>query len=288
MTLPMTKRVVLLTGATSGIGREVARGLALQGATLVVACRNQVRAAGLAAELRAACGAAQIATMPLELAELRSVRAFAADFLARYQQLHVLINNAGTFCLQRQTTEDGLERTLGVNYVAPFLLTHTLLPLLSATPGARIVNIGSEAYRYGRLDLEDLQLTRRYAGFMAYASSKQAQLLWSLELADRLRSTGVTVNVVHPGHVATGIWQLWTAPTWYQRLFVRIITSVMRSPAEAARGAIYLASSPNVAHVTGGYFLNEHPQPQSIMAPANDLKLRHALWAATERMVGGS
>lgn len=282
----MTKQVVLLTGATSGIGREVARALALQGATLVLACRNQARAAAFATELREACSHAHITTMPLELAALRSVRAFATDFLAHYQELHVLINNAGTFCLQRQTTEDGLERTLGVNYVAPFLLTQALLPLLSATPGARIVNIGSEAYRYGRLDLEDLHLTRRYAGFVAYATSKQAQLLWSRELADRLRSSGVTVNVVHPGHVATGIWQLWAAPTWYQRLFIRIITSVMRSPAEAARSAIYLASSPNVAHVTGGYFINERPQP--IMAPANDLKLRQALWAATERMVGAS
>ncbi|MEI7772895.1 MAG: SDR family NAD(P)-dependent oxidoreductase, partial [Chloroflexales bacterium] len=216
MITPMRDRVVLLTGATSGIGRETARGLARQGAALILACRNQEKANAVCAALQRESGNPQISAMTLDLASLSSIRQFAADFLAAQPQLHVLINNAGTFCLHRQETRDGFEQTMGTNYFGPFLLTCALAPLLAATPGARIVNVRSDAYRYGRIDMADLQLTRRYDGFPAYATSKLAIQLWTQELAERLRPHGVAVNSLHPGHVATAIWQMWPRPTWYQ------------------------------------------------------------------------
>jgi NAD(P)-dependent dehydrogenase (short-subunit alcohol dehydrogenase family) len=280
----MQGRVVLLTGATSGIGRELAGALALQGARLVLACRKLEQAQALCAELIAMSGNQQIAVLALDLASLRSVRQCAAEFLGRYRQLDVLINNAGTFCLQRQETEDGFERTLGVNYLGPFLLTSCLAPLLKATAGARIVNVGSAAYRYGRLDLADLQMTRRYAGFPAYAASKLALQLWTQELAERLRAYRVSVNVAHPGHVATGIWQLWPQPRWYQRLFIRVVTSFMISAEAGARTPLYLATAPEVAGITGGYFAQE--RAQTLKLAPRDRALQPELWAMSMQLTG--
>lgn len=278
----MQGRVVLITGATSGIGRELAYALALQGARLVLACRKLEQAQALCAELIRESGNPQIAVLALDLGSLRSVRQCAAEFLDRYAQLDVLINNAGTFCLQRQETEDGFERTLGVNYLGPFLLTNCLVPLLSTTAGARIVNVGSAAYRYGRLELADLQMNRRYAGFRAYAASKLALQLWTQELAERLRAQGVTANVAHPGHVATGIWRLWPQPRWYQRLFIRLITSFMISARAGARTPLYLATAPEVAGLTGGYFAQERAQVLKL-AP-RDRALQPALWAMSMQL----
>jgi NAD(P)-dependent dehydrogenase (short-subunit alcohol dehydrogenase family) len=279
----MHNRTVLLTGATSGIGRVMAHSLAGMGATLVLACRNDAQAQTLCTEL-AAAGNPHVAALQLDLASLASIRRFTATFAARYHALHVLINNAGTFCLRREETVDGFERTIGVNYLGPFLLTSELAPLLAATPGARIVNVGSAAYRYGRLDLADLQFTRRYAGFPAYAASKLAVQLWTHALAERLRPAGVTANVAHPGHVATGIWRLWPRPTWYQQLFMKLITAFMNSPEAGAQTPLYLATSPDVAGITGTYFAKQ--RPQAVRGQAADRALQQALWQAAEQLTG--
>lgn len=282
----MHRRTVLLTGATSGIGRETARGLARTGAALILACRDQGRASALCESLRRESGNPQISAMPLDLASLRSIRGFAEAFLGRYAQLHVLINNAGTFSLRRRETEDGFELTIGTNYLGPFALTAALAPLLAAAEGARIVNVSSDAYRYGRLDLADLQLARRYDGFPAYAASKLAIQLWSQELAERLRPSGVTVNTLHPGHVATGIWQLWPRPAWYQRLALRLMTAWMISPERGARTSLYLATAPEVAGVTGAYFVGRRARP--VGGQATDRALQGALWQLSEQLTGAT
>jgi NAD(P)-dependent dehydrogenase (short-subunit alcohol dehydrogenase family) len=284
MPTPMHDRIILLTGATSGIGREVARGLARQGVTLVLGCRNPSKAADLCAFLKRESGNAQIDTMTVDLASLRSIRQFSQDFLARYTQLHVLINNAGAFSIDRRETEDGFELTMGTNFFGPFLLTSSLAPLLAATPGARIVNVGSDAYKYAKLDLNDLQLTRRYEGFPAYAASKLAIQLWTQELAERLRPRGVTVNSVHPGHVATAIWDIWPNPTWYQRLMVKMMTLSVISAEAGAQTPLYLATVDEVAGVTGGYFVKQRQEP--IAKRAQNLALQRGLWAAGERLSG--
>lgn len=282
MTTAPADRVVLLSGATSGIGREIARMLAHQGVRLVLACRNPSKAAALCDLLQHESGNAQIEALPLDLAALHSVRQFSEEFLSRYNHLHVLINNAGVFSMQRRETEDGFELTMGTNFFGPFLLTSQLATLLVATPAARIVNVGSDAYRYGKLNLKDLQITRRYSGFPAYAASKLAIQLWTQELAERLRPHGVTVNAVHPGHVATAIWQIWPNPTWYQRLVMKVMMRSMISAEAGAKPPFYLAIADEVAGVTGGYFVAQGQQP--VVKRARNLALQRGLWAAGEHL----
>lgn len=280
----MRDRSILLTGATSGIGLQTARNLARQGATLILACRNLEKAYRVCASLLRESGNPRISVAALDVASLRSVRRCVAEVRERHARLDVLINNAGAFFLQRQETEDGFERTMVTNYFGPFLLTAGLIPLLVQSPGARIVNVGSDAYRYGRLDLNDLQLTRRYDGFRAYATSKLAVQLWTQELAERLRGSGITANSLHPGHVATNIWQLWPHPTWPQKLLQRLITAVMVSPAAGAETTTYLATSPEVARISGAYFVKR--RPRRIAKPATDPRLQRELWRVSEELTG--
>lgn len=280
----MRDRSILLTGATSGIGLETARSLARQGATLILACRNLEKAYRVCASLLRESGNPRISVTPLDVASLRSVRRCIAEVRERHPRLDVLINNAGAFFLQRQETEDGFERTMATNYFGPFLLTAGLIPLLVQSPGARIVNVSSDAYRYGRLDLNDLQLTRHYDGFRAYATSKLAVQLWTQELAERLRGSGVTANSLHPGHVATNIWQLWPRPTWPQKLLQRLITAVMVSPAAGAETTTYLATSPEVAGISGAYFVKR--RPRRVAKPATDRRLQRELWRVSEELTG--
>ncbi|NTV62759.1 MAG: SDR family oxidoreductase [Oscillochloris sp.] len=284
MASPLHERIMLLTGATSGIGRELARGLARQGVRLVLACRNPAKMHDLRASLQAESGNTSIDTFTLDLASLRSIRQFSHEFLARYSQLHVLINNAGVFSIDRHETEDGFELTMGTNVFGPFLLTSALAPLLAATPGARIVNVGSDAYKFAKLDLNDLQLTRRYEGFPAYATSKLAIQLWTQELAARLRPHGVMVNSLHPGHVDTAIWQIWQHPSWYQRLLVKMMTLSIISAEAGAQTPLYLALSDEVAHVTGAYFVKQRQQP--IARRADNPPLQRGLWVAGEQLTG--
>lgn len=284
MATPMRDQIVLLTGATHGIGRETARALARQGACLVLGCRNLEQAEALCSSLQRESGNPQISSLRIDLADLASVRQFAQAFRERYSQLHVLINNAGTFSMQREETKDGFERTLGTNYVGPFLLTSCLLPVLQATPGARIINVSSDAYRYGKLDLNDLPLKRHYEGFPAYARSKLALQLWTQELDERLRPYGVTVNSLHPGHVATNIWQLWPRPTWYQTGLIKLMGMFMSSAEAGAETSIYLATAPEVAGVSGAYFIKK--RAQKLVGPARNLALQQELWRVSEQLTG--
>jgi NAD(P)-dependent dehydrogenase (short-subunit alcohol dehydrogenase family) len=258
------RKVVLITGATSGVGRETARSLAGMGAHLILACRDRGKAEAARDEiLRQVTGANLAAESPksprldlldLDLASLASVRACAGAVLEDYSRLDVLINNAGTFSMKRRETADGLELTMAVDYFGPVLLTMLLLPLIRQTPGARIVNVSSAASAYGSLNLGDLNLRRGFNGFRAYASSKQAMNLFTLELAERLRGDGVTVNCLHPGHAATGIWP---KDVWYLALANRLMRRFQVTPEEGARTSVYLAASPEAAGITGQYFVRE-------------------------------
>jgi NAD(P)-dependent dehydrogenase (short-subunit alcohol dehydrogenase family) len=280
----MNDHTLLLTGGTSGIGWETARALAPRGGVLILAGRSPTRVEDACAILRAESGNANVYPMVVDLASLRSVRQCAAELLVRSSSLHVLINNAGTFCLSREETEGGFERTLATNYLGPFLLTASLAPLLAATPGARVINVSSDAYRYGRLALDDLALERGYGGFPAYARSKLAVQLWTQELAERLRPWGVTANTLHPGHVATNIWRLWPRPTKVQALLIKLLTAWMRSPRAGATTSVYLATSPAVAGVTGAYFVGERARP--VARRACNPALQRQLWELSERLTG--
>jgi len=194
-----------------------------------------------------------------------------------------LINNAGVYCAKREETEDGFEKTMGINYFGPFLLTNLFLPILEKTPEARIINVSSNAYFQGKINLNDLNLEKRYQGFKAYSASKLAIVLFTLELAARLKDTGVTVNALHPGHVATEIWNMWPG-TWYQALLFKGIRRFAKSPEEAAQTSIFLACSDMVKGVTGKYFDNKETKKVSPLC--NDLQLRKALWEISEKLTG--
>lgn len=274
----MSSRTCLITGATSGIGRATALALAGMGAELVLLCRDRARGEDTAAAARAA-GAPAVELLVADLGVQAEVRRAAAEFLAGGRPLHVLINNAGVVNLQRTLTADGLEATFAVNHLAYFLLTTLLLDRLRASAPARIVNVSSEAHRFGPLDFDDLQNERRYRTMRVYGQSKLANILFTAELARRLEGSGVTVNSLHPGAVAT---RLGTNNGAWARALIRLLRPFFRSPDDGAATSIHLATAPELAGVSGRYFANRREKTPS--AAARDPESARRLWEASERL----
>lgn len=280
----MAGRVCIVTGANSGIGLETCRGLARQGATVVMACRSVERGEAAAREVQEDAKAAggSVEVRALDLGSLASVRRFAHEVGRDHPRLHVLVNNAGIFAPRREVTADGMEATLMVNHLGHFLLTHLLLPhLLAAAPGARIVNVASEAHRGGRLDFDDLQGARRYSGFKAYMQSKLANIMFTYALARRLDGKGVAVNAVHPGSVATNWARQAGGPfSW----LVKLSTPFMITAAKGADTVVWLAASPEVERVTGQYFARRRAIRS--IAVSYDRTKQERLWDLSARMTG--
>jgi NAD(P)-dependent dehydrogenase (short-subunit alcohol dehydrogenase family) len=271
-----TDRVVLVTGSTDGIGKQTAIDLARAGAQVIVHGRGERKAALAADEVRAASGSERVEHVAFDLGSLAAVRAGAERIAARHPALDVLLNNAGLFAAERAMSHDGHELTLAVNYLGPFLLTSLLLPLLeraaSATPGraARIVNVGSVAHLRGELALDDLEMTRDYSGYAAYARSKLAIMMFTVSLSERLDAGRVTANSLHPGVVATKLLRQGFGP-------VRADTVE-----EGATMPFFLATSADVEGVSGAYFVD-----RAVAAPApavGDRVLRERLWALSARL----
>ncbi len=283
MTSHMHGKTVLITGGNSGIGFETALALATAGATVAFTSRDPHRGEHAADEIRRRTSV-QPHLMPLDLASFASIRAFAADFLERFDSLHVLINNAGLVLSERTETEEGYETTFGVNHLGHFLLTHLLLDRFKASAPARIINVSSRAHRFARggLDFDDLQLTSRYGGMKAYARSKLANIYFTRELARRLQGTGVTVNALHPGSLATGFGRDGDVKGAFGWLF-SLARPFLRSPQKGAQTSIYLASAPEVEGVSGKYFADsKEAEPTSI---ARDDEAARRLWEASEALV---
>ncbi len=279
----MQGKTVLITGADGGIGSETTKGIARKGATIVMACLDLNDAKPVYEDIKRESGNENIEMMHIDLASINSIRAFATQFSQKYQQLNVLINNAGVFCWNREETEEGFEKTMGVNYLGHFLLTNLLLPVLTQTPGARIFNVSSNAYFRGKIDLNDLHLKKKYKGVNAYNSSKLAVVLFTQEMAERLKETDVTVNALHPGHAATNIWNMWPGK-WYQALLFKILKMLMKPTVEAAQNSIYLASSDEVKGITGKYFDNK--KTKDVSPNAKDVQLQKGLWELSEKLTG--
>jgi NAD(P)-dependent dehydrogenase (short-subunit alcohol dehydrogenase family) len=197
-------RTCLITGATNGIGRVTAVELARMGAEVFLVYRNKARADETVAEIRTRTGNENVHLLHADLSSQKQIRAAAAEFLTAGRLLHVLVNNAGLGNTTRMVTEDGIEMVFAVNHLAYFLLTMLLLDRIKQSAPARIVNVASEAHRFGTINFDDLGGERRYSTFGAYGQSKLANILFTYELARRLAGTGVTVNCLHPGGIATG------------------------------------------------------------------------------------
>jgi NAD(P)-dependent dehydrogenase (short-subunit alcohol dehydrogenase family) len=277
----MRGKVCLVTGATSGIGTVTARELARRGARVVLVGRNPHKCAATVTEIQGQTGNKEVESLLADLSSQQQVRALAREFLDRHRRLDVLVNNAGGIWLKRQETADGLETTFAVNHLAYFLLTRQLLDLLKASTPARVVNVSSRAHVGAAMPFDDLQARGRYSGWQAYKQSKLANLLFTYELARRLEGTGVTANALHPGVVLTGFMG---NNGWRGRVWQGIARWVALSPEEGARTVVYLATAPEVATVSGRYFVQE--QAVSSSPESYDEAAAKRLWQVSEELTG--
>ena len=280
MQTTMQNKICMVTGATSGMGKATAAALAQMGATVILVARNQVKGEAVRDEIRAESGNPSVEVMFADLSSQDSVRELADTFQRSYHHLHVLVNNAGGIFFRRETTADGLETTFAVNHLAPFLLTNLLLDTLKASAPARIINISSSVERIGSINFANLQYTRGYISMRAYAQAKLATLLFTYELARRLEGTGVTVNAVTPGPVSTNFGR---GGTHIMNSVLPFIFRFARSAEQGAQTAIYLASSPEVADVTGKAFYNNKEVRSS--AKSYTPMLQDKLWQVSEELI---
>lgn len=279
----MRGKTVLVTGANTGIGLETAAELAGMGADVIITARDPAKGSAAVNEVRRRHPDASVEAMELDLSRFEDVRAFAKAFKERHDRLDVLINNAGLMLGERSVTLDGNETTVQVNHLGPFLLTHLLLDLLKTSAPSRIVNVASTAHRGGRLDFNDFQSERSYAGMRVYGTTKLCNILFTRELARRLKGTGVTVNCLHPGTVRTGFGQDGDAKG-FMRIGLALGRPFFLSPAGGAKTSVYLASSPDVEGQTGGYYTRSRPSRPS--ASARDDEAARRLWEVSEQLVG--
>ncbi len=274
-------KTILVTGASSGIGKAVAQHLAKLGARVVIVCRNEQRGAPALDDIRKTSGNSSVELLTADLGSQEQTRELARKFLQGHDRLDVLINNAGLYLSKRMVTEDGIETTLAVNHLAPFLLTNLLLDALKASSPSRVITVSSEAHRRGTIDFEDLSMERRYNWIDAYARSKLANVLFTYELARRLEGTEVTALTLHPGVVATRIWNRNRNPLNY---LLRIFKVFFVSPKKSAESIVRLAIAPELATVKGKYF-NRDREVRSSRASC-DTELARRLWDVSEEMTG--
>lgn len=277
----MAGRTVVVTGATGGIGKATAAGLSAMGARVAIIGRDLARGQRAAGEISAATGA-PVEVFVADLSSQAQVRRVAAELRQALPRLHVLVNNVGGYWDTRHLTVDGLERTFAVNHLAPFLLTNLLVDLLTVSAPARVVTVSSGAQAMGRIDLADLQGERSYSGQRAYSQSKLANVLFTYELARRLRGRGVTANALHPGVVRSAFGA--EDPGRAQRLLVPFVRPLMKSPERGAATSIHLACAPALEQVSGRYFANAKPKRSSRLSYDEELAAR--LWRASADLVG--
>lgn len=277
---------VVITGANAGIGLATAVGVARTGATVVLAVRSLDKGRAAVDHITGAVPDATVDVMHLDLASLVSVREFAAAVTERFPTLDVLVNNAGVAMKDRTETVDGFETTFGVNHLGHFLLTNLLRSnLAAAADGGRVVVVASDAHKFARggLDFDDLMATTRYRFMKAYGASKLANLLFTHEAARRWADDGITVNAVHPGFVATRIGRDGDGGRLGD-LIVPLLGPFARTPEKGARTSVHLATAPDVAGVTGQYFVNSKPKKPAPNALDDEAAQR--LWSISEELVG--
>ncbi len=280
----MEGKTVIITGGNSGIGKSAAEALARAGARIVITARSEARGKAAVADIAAASGSDAVELALFDLADLASVRAGAAEILERCPRIDVLVNNAGLILSDRTVTTDGYEATLQINHLGPFLLTELLCERLIASAPARIVNVASTAHNFARhgMRFDDLMAERSYRQMEVYGRSKLANILFTTELARRLAGTGVTANCLHPGSVASGYAR--DGDTHGFLTFgVRLIRPFSLTPEQGARTVVYLASSPEVADVSGRYFAKCKQKTPS--ANARDTEAAARLWSVSEQLV---
>ena len=280
----MRGRVCIITGATSGIGKATALGLAKMGATVVIVGRDQSRGEQARDEIRLQSGNRNVDVLTADLSSRAEIMLLALNIKARYPQLHVLINNAGISPIKRSMTVDGIEETFAVNYLAPFLLTNLLLdPLIGSAP-ARVVNVAGDFHRKANIQFDDLMSEKKYSMSQANNQAKLAMIMFTYELARRLAGKKVTANCLHPGAVSTDGPLKDPDLSPMARIMYNLVRLFFLSPAKGAQTSIYLASSPEVENITGKYFIKKN-QVSSSPESYDEEKARR-LWEVSEKLTG--
>ena len=279
-------KVVIVTGANSGIGLEAARDFAKRGGRVILACRNQSRGQAAMQEIRQTTGNNDVVYMHLDLASFKSIRQFAQQIIENEKAIDILVNNAGLGC-NRKLTEDGLEFIMGVNHFGHFLLTNLLLDKIKQSAPSRIINVSSIVYTFIKsINFDDIQNEKNFDVFKVYCQSKLANILFTRSLAKKLKDSNVTVNALHPGSVRTEIWkELWLLKYTFGRwLFYGLTYIFFKSTYEGAQTTIYLAVSEDVKGVTGHYFAD--CRPVKLMEHAVDEEAGNRLWNISEQLTG--
>ena len=279
----LTGKTVLITGATNGIGKVAALELAKKGAEVVIVGRNPNKTRQVVQQVKKYSGNPSVDGLVADLSSMAEIRQLALVFRQQHPHLHILVNNAGGIFANRAMTVDGYERTFALNHLAYFVLTNLLVDMLLANAPARIINVSSGSHAGAVLDFDDLQNEQHYGygGYHAYGQSKLANLLFTYELARRLAGTGVTVNALHPGTVATGFGE---NNRGAMKISMRIFHQFALTPEEGADTIIYLASSPEVEGVTGKYWTNRTAVPSS--PESYDEGAQKRLWAVSAQLAG--
>lgn len=275
MATPLEGRVCIVTGPTSGIGKQTALELARAGAHVILACRNPAKGEAARTEILSRTGSANTEVLPVDLSEPESIRSFATRFQGAHRRLDVLINNAGVLSFRRRVDASGVEYTFAVNVLGPFLLTNLLLPLLQASAPSRVINVGSATHFSGRVEFDNLQGERKFRFIRAYSNSKLEILLLSYELARRLQGSGVTVNCVHPGTIRTGLYDALPAGFGFVKFF-------MHSPVVGAAPIMRLAASPELGGASGRYF--DRLREARSSAASYDMDTAQRLWKTCEAL----
>ena len=277
----MDGKVCIVTGANSGIGRETTLGLVKQGAHVVMLVRDQER--GNAAKeyvIEKACSQS-VDLMRCDLSSMEDIHRFSSEFSEKYNRLHVLINNAGAVFSKRAVTPEGFERTLAVNYLAPFVLTQDLLPLLKSSSPSRVIGLTSGLHGKGKINLDDLQSEGKYKGMNVYQNSKLMVVLFTYHLAKQIEGTGVTCNVVSPGFVATNLGR--SSGSRMNRIMFGMMKPFQLTPTEGAETSLYVASAPELKGVTGKHFTKSQEKESSEVT--YDVELQERLWNVTEKLL---
>ncbi|MBZ0315790.1 MAG: SDR family oxidoreductase [Anaerolineae bacterium] len=280
----LTDKIALVTGANSGLGKATATGLAKMGATVVMICRSRERGEAAQRDIIQQAGNQNVHLLQADLSVQAEVRRVADEFKGRFNQLHLLVNNAGVTLYERQITSDGIEATMAINHLASFLLTHLLLDVLQASAPARIININTVPWRNTTVHFDDLHFEKRkFSGFAAYSETKTANLMFTFELARRLQGTGVTVNAVHPGVFKSNLGKQ-NRPRPFS-LMLWLFNPFIATPEQAAERVIHVAASPEWAAQTGRYVgkgeKDIQPPPQ-----CRDDDAVQQLWEVSQRMTG--
>jgi len=267
-------KTCLITGATSGIGKQTAISLAKLGATIAFTAIDEAEGKSTRKEIIDLSGSQEVEFLICDLASFDSIKNCCSAFLKKYDALHILINNAAVLEMKRLLSKDGIEKTLAVNYLAPFLMTKLLIGALKESAPSRIINLTSGSHKVAKIDFNNIEMNHNYSGIKAYAQSKLAMILFTHKMAKKLSGTDVVINCVHPGRVRTNlIHQL-------NPLFKFIVELFMVNSLKGAETTVYVASSDNVAAVSGKYFYNKRVKKSS--SHSYDVNIANKLWEVSE------